>query len=455
MPFVAYTGEPLIGQLDIIAHQSFKELLSNEDVLVQFGLDEAVTDEGRKKFRQKIKGAVGGSDDSETTGPTTGSGNVNGTDDSPDENEGNGGAGGSASGVTGSTGGSATDDSDGTTPSDSPQAPSVGITILDDNDGGQEQLPFGENVKVARNPRYADVEYYFPSTKASIVDPPINVFEIKKQDIEDAAKRITATGDVLHRKQIEKDLKKSKLIASDTVSAEVESPSVVPDEARRQLTSNVANSGKIPLTAGNLKLIENYLVRSFMSSAVVKKWTMKSLVSASTELTKLVDEFVADVKKNRKTEYDVTPINMPKEDERYLGFGAKIFDPIDNQKDFIKGAPYRGWGNSLFEVESFDSYSGEYLLAKLLLTSPHIKWWQRLHGEVQIAYNGKDNYKPDFVPWMMKACAGSSKVRTKAVVPTKWFKRSAKLPRTWSISSLSKTLLRASTGAISLLTRTT
>ena len=53
----------------------------------------------------------------------------------------------------------------------------------------------------------------------------------------------------------------------------------------------------------------------------------------------------------------------------------------------------------MYDVESFDSYSGEYELAKLLNTSPHIMWWHRLHAHAGafIYYNSKDRYFPDFV----------------------------------------------------------
>ena len=60
---------------------------------------------------------------------------------------------------------------------------------------------------------------------------------------------------------------------------------------------------------------------------------------------------------------------------------------------------YGGWFKSLFTEESFDSYSGEYVLAKLLNTSPNIEWWHRLHPQdgAYVYYTAKDKYFPDFV----------------------------------------------------------
>lgn len=53
----------------------------------------------------------------------------------------------------------------------------------------------------------------------------------------------------------------------------------------------------------------------------------------------------------------------------------------------------------MFSAESFDSYTGEYELAKLLNTSPSIVWWHRLHPAdgAFVSYNALDRYFPDFV----------------------------------------------------------
>ena len=58
LPFGSYTHVRQIDQLDIIAHQSFKELLETENVLVQFGLDDAARD--LDKADEQIKAAAQG-----------------------------------------------------------------------------------------------------------------------------------------------------------------------------------------------------------------------------------------------------------------------------------------------------------------------------------------------------------------------------------------------------------
>ena len=52
LPFGRYTGVWQIDQLDIIAHQSFTELLNAENVLQQFGLDEAIAEPDKAKVEE-------------------------------------------------------------------------------------------------------------------------------------------------------------------------------------------------------------------------------------------------------------------------------------------------------------------------------------------------------------------------------------------------------------------
>lgn len=59
-----------------------------------------------------------------------------------------------------------------------------------------------EPVYIKRNPRFKDVTYKFPVTVVKLEQPPIDLSEISDSDIENAAKKVTSTGDVLYRKEI-------------------------------------------------------------------------------------------------------------------------------------------------------------------------------------------------------------------------------------------------------------
>lgn len=399
LPFGSYTGVPYIDQLDIIAHQSFEELLRAENVLVQFGLEEAVSESGKASFEAAVQGVAGGGATGSSAGavgvdvcgPSSGAdGSTNG---SPSPAPSNSAAGSqSESAAVGAAHGVDGPGTTGTLFGDS----GVGIRPIDGGHPEQPELGF---TTVGRNPRFSDVEYFFPCTHVEMVDPEVRISDMPKHDIEDAAKRVTSTGDVLFRKEIVAAVGRKRLGVADTTSAEVDSLPVPSDAVESALVKLVLSNHLIPRTAQNVKLAKLYLVKTFMESVPFNEWTVKSLDSAHRELRTLTQTFVNDVLRGRKESTIIAPRRMPATDSLVVSYGDGIHDPVDNSFDFKRGRFYRGWTNSLFECESFDSYTGEFLLAKLLLTSPHIVWWQRLHvtDRASIAYTAKDNYYPDFV----------------------------------------------------------
>lgn len=58
LPFGKYTDVWQIDQLDIISHQSFQELLAAENVLEQFGPEEAVASADKNKVADAIRHAA-------------------------------------------------------------------------------------------------------------------------------------------------------------------------------------------------------------------------------------------------------------------------------------------------------------------------------------------------------------------------------------------------------------
>lgn len=69
---------------------------------------------------------------------------------------------------------------------------------------------------------------------------------------------------------------------------------------------------------------------------------------------------------------------------------------------FVRNQPYTGWLKSVYEVERFDSYSGEFVLAALLDKSDTVKAWLRITTTVplQIEYTlgaTTHMYHPDFI----------------------------------------------------------
>lgn len=389
LPFGRYTGIGQIDQLDIMAHQSFTELLNAENVLQQFGLEETVAQADRLQMEDVIRKAA-----AETSGVKTASST--------------GEPAASDAGTTPAIG-AETHAGDTDFPTSQPgvvmvggtagqrqETPGLGIRAIDSEFNRGVDLDL-KPVSIERNLVFAEVSYQFPATTVDVHQPPIELSEISDTDVEQAARRVTSTGEVLLRKEIIAVLGK-KLRAEDRESAEVDSIRIGDEDARDSLTKLVVNLPLVPKTETNARYISRLLVPKFMKSVAFTGWTVKSLASARDELAKLVQKHTAETLRNTREVPSIHPKPMPGSGYM-LPLGEKVYDQIDSREQFQRGRTYGGWFKSLFTAESFDSYTGEYVLAKLLNTSPEIVWWHRLHprDEAFVYYNAKDRYFPDFV----------------------------------------------------------
>jgi type III restriction enzyme len=378
LPFGRYTGVWQIDQLDIIAHQSFTELLNAENVLQQFGLDDAVPEPGKAKVEEAIRKAA------EQTNTDPGTDTIGGqpsTTTMPGPGAGTGGV----------------DPQPGTVPVNGGDEglglPGVGVRTITE----QEDQPTWELVSIGRNPSFADVSYRFPVTTMTVQQPPIDLSEISDAEIEQAARRVTSAGDVLLRKEIIAALGK-KLRAEDRESAEVDSVHVDDPDAEEALVKLVINMSLVPKTEQTARYVATFLVPKFMRAVTFTGWTVKSLDSARAELLALIKNYTTETLRATREVPTIHPKSMPGTGYT-LPLGEKVHDQIESRDQFVRGRVYGGWFKSLFAEESFDSFTGEYQLARLLNTSPGIVWWHRLHPQDQafVYYNAKDRYFPDFV----------------------------------------------------------
>lgn len=395
LPFGKYTDVLQIDQLDIIAHQSFQELLAAENVLQQFGLEEAVAAADQAGIAEAIRraaetgGAAGIGEGQGSVGGATAveSSSIDGGEDA--------GVGGPAMGVI-PLGEGAPDGGTGV-------VAGLGVrTIPEGGDLGYSSDPAAnatrwELVTISRNERFTDVNYSFPVTEMHLHQPEVNLTQIENRDLASAAHRVTSTGDIMFRKEIIAALGK-KLRVQDTESAQVDSLQIPDDDARDALIKLVIDMNQVPKNPGTKRYVSDYLVPKFMGEASFNGWTVKSLASARTQLQEVVQEHVRDTLRGSREEATIHPKQLPG-GGRTLRLGERVHEQVESREEFVRGRTYGGWFKSLFEEESFDSYSGEYQLAKLLNSSPDIVWWHRLHPQdgAFIHYTARDRYFPDFV----------------------------------------------------------
>lgn len=392
LPFKKYTKIRQIDQLDIISHQSFQELLDAENVLEQFGLEEAVSIGNKDAIKQSIENIIQAQNDDNSIENDFNSQTSDGQNSVQEY----------ANGGVAYQGTVNLPNNEeciypvytGNIDKERTESGTVGITVLDKVlDGSTEFSP----LIIERNPDYEDVSYKFPVTDIEISQPSVDLSEISDRDIEEAARRVTSTGDVLYRKEIVAALGK-KLRTVDTESAEVDSVQISTNEATEVLIKLVINLQLVPKNESTIGYIERFLVPKFMKEVSFDDWTVKSLESARGQLMTLIKNYIIQVQRSIREVTLVHPRTM-NFDSRIFPMGTEVYEQIDSANQFVRGRLYSGWFKSLYKEESFDSYSGEYKLAKLMNISPHIVWWHRLHAyyEAYIYYTARDRYFPDFV----------------------------------------------------------
>lgn len=374
LPFNEYTNVRQIDQLDIISHRSFQELLAAENVLTQFGLDEAVVPTHTGAVIEAVQRA------GEQIEPSSGA--IRTTDNGED-------------------GPGTIDQRPGivTVSVEDEGQPSLEITIIDDGTELVADKPLNlEPVLVAMNPEFAGLTFTFPVTMMKAVRPKFTLDRITPEKIQAAARRVSATGDLMVRKEIVASVQR-KLRVADTEGAEVESIRVDTNEATTTLLRLLLDMQTIPGTPENTRLAERHVIPTFMGAVQLDHWTVKALASATLELENLIRAEVADLLRQTREVLEIHPKELPIETEFYLPVGENVHEQVDLVQHFRPRRWYDGWFKSLFEIESFDSWTAEYQLARLLNVSPNIVWWKRLHSNegAFIQYNLRQRYFPDFV----------------------------------------------------------
>lgn len=379
LPFGRRTDYARIDHLDILAHTSFEELLNDEDILQSFGLDGAVDGEvtadelleqqPSAEFQQNPALPVGAANSEHSPAVASEADRPNGTGPVPGTEE-------EHRGVT-------------------VQAQQLG----DDEEIKPEEPPFPVTVEI--NPRYAGTTFLFPSSTMVETVMPFHLKQVRYEEVERAAKRVTDSGEVLHRKKIVVSDEDQEIVTQRVEDATVASALVGKDEVVKQLTRRVIGLRQITQHKENIAQLRKRIIPAFMEHAPVGEWTEKAKDSAVAELERLIKDKVTQHARNTQTETTITPIELPIDQFFTLPIGQHVLGLLgEEQREKFQIRKFYGpWEKGLFPAASFDSWSGEYLLAMNLNYSEDIVWWKRIyqHEEASIAYSTRDNYFPDFV----------------------------------------------------------
>ena len=381
LPFGELTGVEAIDELEIISHKSFVSLLKSENILREFGIE--------SDDRVSPETVLPPSEDKEypDNGP-----DINSQTPEPAQPK-------------------ATNENDSDSGSDAASMANAlrAKGLNDDEDIAEDNPDVFQQVTVSINPVFAGTTFLFPATSMQKTIAPFELADISTDSIVAAAKRTKNTAEYLERTRIEAnstDNSKGSITAQDTDRVAVESLRQTEPEVRMELIRRVLTTGTVSNDPENRNQLTQRIVPTFMESAGIDVWTEKAKISASEVLRSLVITEMKQAEQNARTKIKIIPVELPIDDSFTLTFGKKVLDRLNitsnstrSSTGFKEREYYGPWAKGLFEAASFDSFSGEYLLAEILNFDPDVTWWKRLykHEGAVVAYTPQNDYYPDFV----------------------------------------------------------
>lgn len=403
LPFGAITGRSGLDQLEIISHRSFVDLLESENVLREFGIEDAQETGG--STWEFLTSSVGGTRllrtryESHRGNALTGDGLdtiVHGNEDT--------------AGFQSDTYAppNVSSDAMSVTKPRASEGPRVGVRSLDDNESITNGLELAKPVIVSMNEAFAGTTFTFPATAMEKTVGAFDLAEITTPVIREAAENVTDTGEFLDRRKIiveVDDAGQAELAAETLDRQEVPSFQQSTGEVQRELIRQVVGSGILPADYESTAQLSQRIVPQFMHFTGIEQWTEKAKASAVNELMTMMKAEKKKAEQITKTKTVVMPVVLPIETSFPLDLGKSVLKRLPEEAKtsaragFVRREFYGPWRKGLFPAAAFDSFSAEYKLTELFDDDPKIVWWKRIyeHEGAQVAYTTRNNYIPDFV----------------------------------------------------------
>lgn len=382
LPFGVYADDDHINQLDIISHESYRDMLRDENVLTEFGLENAVRP-GHKPVPADSHPGTGAG----TSPSVPGAGGASSTSTASTAAENDPDAPADSNGATGNP---------NTDPGDGPATVVIRPLDVEVDQVDLELLP----VTVEANPKYAQTRFLFPSTRMERETVPFKPSMIEDATLRTAGEKVSDSGEVIEREAMTLRSVKARTVLGVTTVEQAQGHADPVDavDVAELLLTELIEQPTFPRTAGNISIVRQSTVPTFMH-AVSIPWTRKSAATAVTLLCGVLKAAVAEFDRKRSTVTVVEPVSLPVESVNSYPIGTELHERITTGSKFVRARLYEPWQRSLFPAVSFDSYSGEYALAELLDKAGTVSWWKRLvpRDKARIAYTVRDNYYPDFV----------------------------------------------------------
>lgn len=382
LPFGARTGIADVDQVDLVAHDSYQQLLAQKDVL-----------------RQRIQlPSTAVEVDDQGFATTT---EVDPNQPVPVEPL----AGSSQHDQIGGSGGS------------SSLAPAPGQWTLfdweeDDSAQGEDYQPnpgliFEETEQRVESqvpePQYRvkdALQIIFPRREPRLVHSPFSLSDIPDGDAQKAgAAFVKEVPTFIFRDALEAKRKgdQVEIISTPQGTSEAQQTLAGLDVVQAELTEAIMQQPEVPAERPS-KNAAKRLVKAFMKGAGVTndeetaQWGTKRRQQAVEGMRTMIRDKITS--RPRQEKFEFVKIELPLEPVTVAADAVKAHNVVK----FKKGLQYVGWEKNVMPVATFDAGTTEWELARLMDRDPNIKWWVRVYvGGQAFIPTPEGRYFPDFI----------------------------------------------------------
>lgn len=383
LPFGARTGVSDVDQVDLVAHDSYKQLLDQKDVLRQrIQLPSTAVDVDEQGFATSTE-----VDPNQFVPVPSGAGTAS-------QQEQVGGVGGSSSLAPAPGQWTLFDVDEGESAEDEDHQASPGLLFEETDQRVDTKVP---------EPQYrveGAPQIIFPRRESRLVHSPFSLSDIPDGDAEKAGVAfIKEVPTFIFRDALEARRKgdQVEIISTPQGTEEAQQTLAGLDVVQEELTAAIMQQPEVPAERAS-KNAAKRLVKAFLKGAGVThsdetaEWGTRRRQQAVEGMRAMIRDKITN--RPRQESFEFVSVALPLEPVTVDGDAPLAH----NATKFKKGLQYVGWKKNVMPVATFDAGTTEWQLALLMDRDPNIHWWVRLYTNGQAFIRTSDGYYfPDFI----------------------------------------------------------
>lgn len=258
-----------------------------------------------------------------------------------------------------------------------------------------------------RSPGGVKIPLYLPQVVTKWVRDPFSLTQVNLTNVEALGRQFaddnapTLTRKALDARRDEEG--KTHVVITDQAEQISASQMTMPfDTIETDLVQRLLSTNAVEATVSEANAALA-VAQAFLRGADVTVETPWRAEHGRLATTKLTEWITAQQTSSPAREVrEVTHVRWPDPTDR-----SETRPPADRQivttrADFERWYPYAGWNKSVYEINSFDAYSTEFLLASLFEKDPPVKAWLRIDQTVPLRITYllgaiQKSYEPDFI----------------------------------------------------------